>query len=384
MEGMRTEEETITEGSDIQSSVNEISVRFTADTGASQTMVLNQVLRAFPEDTRLVSKGNLVLEGKEVPLQVGKINVKFVKEACLKEDFSKFKLCKQIDYSRCCLETSNVNGQGIKGELVTRLGQSKALKDVKLEKIEVLRSTQLSRQQADPYGAYQEPLLNPTRHWCLQSNDGELRQPDRGPCQPAKESRQPANESRHRDEESWHTDEQMCHPEEESRHPDEESRHTDEKLYQPDREPCHQDGELHQPDWEPCHQDGELHQPDREPQPPDRKLLQPDRVWHTKDKSHRLDWEPFDPGGKLYQPDDEPCHQDEETGHLDEKRRQPDGGPCQPDKTSSNYSGEMLLPDRVLRNTRDRSHHLDWEPYDPGGKPYHLDKEPHHLLRVLH
>jgi len=168
--GEGTEKGTITEGLYVQGSVNGVPVRFTADTGASQTVVSNQVFEAIPVDRRpklenvpplvgaggetitasgiakfalslgtleierevivaeikddallgydvlrgretgpadiLVSKGKMVLEGKEVPLQFNKVNKCkecLEKEICLSKCQSNFdcfgKQMSQVSYN---------------------------------------------------------------------------------------------------------------------------------------------------------------------------------------------------------------------------------------------------------------------------------------------
>jgi len=123
----------------MQGSVNGISVRITTDTGASRTVVANQVIEAITKDTRLVGKDNMKLRGEGVPLQIGKAGVQLVNETFPRENFGKNDFGKQMDYSRY-LQTKDINGQGI-GEVVSGLGKGKALReDVQLEKIGDLTS----------------------------------------------------------------------------------------------------------------------------------------------------------------------------------------------------------------------------------------------------
>ena len=398
MGGIRTEVGTITEGSEIQGSVNGISVGITTDTGASRTVVGNQVIEAIPKDTQLVGNGNMVLGGEGVPLQIGKAGVKLVDETFVREKFDKNDFGKQIDYSRCYLQTHCINGQGIKGELVTGRGQSKALKDVQHEKIGVLRSTRLSRQQADIYSVYQEPLLDPTRDQSLLSRngglyqhnqpdrepcppDGKLHQPDREPCPPDRKLHQPDWEPCHPDGELHQSDREPCHPDGELHQPDWEPCHPDGKLHQSDREPCHPDGELHQSDQEPCHPDGELHQPEQEPSHPDEEPSEPDNEQSQPDEMSQQDHRPCQPDSELSYIDDETQQPHDELHHPIMGSHHPDKELLQPDEETAVTSHH---PDEVWHNTKDESPHPNWEPYDPGGKPYHLDKEPLQPQGVLH
>jgi len=345
--GIRTEVGTITEGSEIQGSVNGISVRNTMDTGASRNEVI-------PEDTQLSDKGNLVIKGKAVPLQITKVGEKLLKEATqLRTDFGKYDFSNQIAHSRCFLEANNAHGKGNQGELMTGLGQSKAHKDVQHEKIVVLRSTRLSRQQTDPIGAYQEPLLDPIRDRSLQSSDLEPRHQDRELHQP--------------DEEPSQLDEEPSQPDEELSRPDEEPSLLDKEPSLLDKEPSQSDEEPSLPDKKPSQSDEEPSLPDKEPSQPDVEPSQSDE-------------EPSLPDEEPSQQDDETHQPHDKLHHLIIGSHHPDEALLQPDEESALSSHH---PDRVW-HTKDESHRLDWEPYDPGVKSYHQDEEPHQRYRELH